>query len=214
MSNSDSPIGRTYDPKKLLSDKIIKSVFDEFRDVAGKIFGQNLEFGFVVGGAAGGYAVEDQDIDFFICINRHNDVQYKNWLAWYFKLHDKYGLKPDRTDPGEIVERDTLIEKLKFVRHRPLRPVIETFYEYEAIVWGDMLTGNKAAMVGSLEKLNLILEIVEDLPQRWRIQILKMIGNKVSLETAKLSTTRLFRHAITYLKEGNNTRPNSLISEG
>jgi predicted nucleotidyltransferase len=197
---SDTPGQRVYDAAKLLSEWCVQGIFDRFREDVPDIFGENLEFGFVFGGAAKGYAVANQDIDFFICLRCWDERAVERFRRWYFELHAELGLVPDRRDPGEAMTLARLEEKLEFVRAQPLRRVIETYYEYEAIVWADVLTSAKAAVIGDAAMLERICRRCECLPQRWRRELLGFAGDGVDREITKLPVTRLFRRYVKYLK--------------
>jgi hypothetical protein len=204
---SDSPTGRKYDPSQLLPTSTIESVFRRFRSEVPALFAETIGFGFVFGGAAKGYAVQNQDIDFFICLREEDTQGTKRFQRWYFDLHEEFGLLPDRSDPGEVMTAARLAQKVEYVRVRPVRPVIETYFEYEALVWADVLSGEKAARIGDLNLLESFVCKCEALPQRWRKELLSMAGPSVDIEVAKLPTTRLFRRYVKYLKHGDNSLP-------
>jgi hypothetical protein len=204
---SDSPAARIYRPAHLLGASVVQQVLTEFRDAVPRLFGGDLCFGFVFGGFAKGHAVRDQDADCFICVRAINPVALSTFHEWYFDLHARHRLTPDRTDPGEIMTSERLLEKLRFLREHRLRTRIETYYEYEAIVWADALAGPRAASVGDLNDLETKVMLCETLPQRWRAELLALVGASADLETAKLPLTRLFRRLVHYEKHGDNSRP-------
>ncbi|WP_371171202.1 hypothetical protein [Aliiroseovarius sp. 2305UL8-7] len=201
MLLSDDPDTRVYEPSKLLPLEVIQAVFDEFRRDVPVIFGENLSFGFCMGGFAKGYAVNNQDADFFVCLRHKRRAEVEVFHKWYFDLHERYELVPDIKDPGEIMSEPELFEKLSFVSSRVLRDTIESYFEYEAIVWADIISGAKAAVIGHLDKLNEYEVMCELLPQRWRMELFEMIGDDLDIETAKLPISRLFKRAINYQKK-------------
>lgn len=205
--------GRVFTPKKLLAPQIVRDVYTDFRKNVPAIFDDNLVFGFIFGGFAKGFAAQDQDADFFLCLHHLNPKQIENFHAWYFDLHRKYGFAPDLETPGSIGSLEHVIEKLEFAIKTPLRQVIETSYEKQCIVWADLMTGEKAAKIGDISTLNDLEQKCEGLPQRWRQELLAFQGANADLETAKLPITRLFRKTITYLKQGDNMSPPSLNAE-
>lgn len=204
---SDTPKGRVYDNRRLLKPEVIVAVYEEFRRETPRIFGEDLAFGFIFGGFAKGYAVENQDADMLLCLHRMAEPRLERFREWYFDLHRRYQLTPDRNDPGEVMTPQRLEEKLLYAAATPLRPVIETYYEYEAIVWADVLVGEKAAFIGDLAILDAMTRLCDGLPQRWRGEMLRFHGDVPDPEVAKLPTTRLFRRSVTYLKEGDNSPP-------
>ena len=90
LNQVDSTDNRYFDPARLIDPPKLAEVFREFRQVAPDIFGENLAFGFVFGGFAKGYAVENQDADFFICLLRDNQRQLEIGREWYFDLLKRY----------------------------------------------------------------------------------------------------------------------------
>ena len=204
---TDEVVGRIYNPREMLEPKVLKEIYDRFRNDVPPIFGNNLVFGFLFGGFAKGYAVKDQDADFYICLKEENAEQIANFREWYFNLHAHYDFAPDVEIPGSISTWAHLNEKINFAVQTPLRPVIETSYEKQCIVWGDIMSGEKAAKIGDLNKLNEIEVCCEGLTQRWRMELLRILGEKADLEASKLPITRLFRKAITYQKIGDRNLP-------
>jgi hypothetical protein len=212
FKNIDTVEGRTYDPSKLLDHKIMIKVYDEFREAVPRIFGNNLVFGFVFGGFAKGYAVNNQDADFFISLHDYYLEQIAEFHEWYFDLHERYGFAPDLEMPGSITTLAHLQEKISYAARTPLRPVIESSYEKQCIVWADLMSGEKAAKIGDLNALNEIEVSCEGITQRWRKELLTMLGEKATLDIAKLPITRLFRHSVKYLKEGDRMIPPAPLS--
>lgn len=200
MLKSDTHGQRVFDHRQLLDAETIKSVYAEVRSAVPEIFGANLAFAFIFGGFAKGYAVRDQDCDIFICLKADHPEQIARFRHWYFDLHDRYGLTPDRNDPGEIMVLDDLVRRLSNLRNIEIRPVIETFDDYETIVWGDVMTDQKAVLLGDTGILADCMQICEGLPQAWRRALLQIGGEDLPLEVTKLPTTRLFRRFVKYLK--------------
>lgn len=198
----DTVAGRQYNPDLLLDPETILIVFDEFKTVAQQIFKKNLAFGFVFGGFAKGYAIKGQDIDMFICLFDENSDEILRFQQWYFDVHRRFDLAPDVQWPGEITTVSHLKEKLLFLKSVRLRPIIETNYEYEAIVWGDIFCDMKGAKIGDLGLLNEMENLCAGLSQKWRKELIAMHPTPIELETAKLPLTRLFRRLVKYQKTG------------
>jgi hypothetical protein len=184
---------------RLLHEHRIAAVGDEFRRVAPELFGDDLVFGFLCGGFAKGYATESHDADFFVCVRALPSGAFERYRRWYVDLHHRRGIAPDERDPGEVVLLSSLEEKIGWVSTRHVRPEIPTYYEYEAIVWADMLSGPKIAKVGDLHRLAVLERQVEVLPQRWRSDILRDAG--ADAETLwTLPLTLLFEQRVRYTK--------------
>lgn len=192
---TDSTIGRIYKPELLLSIDIIKAIFERFRYDIPAIFGDNLAFGCIVGGFAKGYAVSDQDVDMFVCLREIDEDKVKLYRDFYFTIHEEFDLVPDRGKPGEIMTLGRLFQKIALINHRSLRGKIESYYEYEGLLWTEMLTGPKAAVVGDLTILNKVQEECELLPQKWRKEVYHLMGPKINEELAKLPIQRLIKAA-------------------
>ena len=128
---TDSPTNRVYQPRLMLNYEIVRTAFQRFKNEVPQIFGSNLCFGFVFGGFAKGYAVANQDMDFFICLHQPDPEAVSAFHSWYFAIHNEFNLIPDRDDPGEITTLATLEEKIALIKAKPLRPVINSYYEYE-----------------------------------------------------------------------------------
>ena len=103
-----------------------------------------------------------------------------------------------------------LREKIQFAVNHNLRPIIESYYEYQAIVWADIMSGSKAAKIGDLKILDSLEQVCELLPQRWRRELLEILGPQTDPEVAKLPITRLFRRCVTYEKKGDRFTPPTL----
>lgn len=205
--DTDSTVNRVYDPSLLLEIDIVKAILQRFRYDIPIIFGDSLAFAFVVGGFAKGYAVSDQDIDMFICVYDLDETKIKKYHDFYFNLHSEFNLVPDRGKPGEVMTLGRLFQKIALVNHRKLRAKIESYYEYEGLLWTEMITGAKSAMIGNLEVLSKVEAECELLPQKWRKEIYELMGDKIDIETAKLPIQRLMKVArrlgyMEYLKEG------------
>jgi hypothetical protein len=193
---------RQYDPSKLIDHCKVVCIMDTFAREVPDFFGKNLSFGFVFGGFAKGYATADHDLDCFICLKNFNDKQVSNFREWYFSVHSQYDLSPDIEMPGSIMDEKHLSEKLRFAIANPLKPTIESSYEKQSIVWADIMLGEKASKIGDLTQLNSFEHMVRGLNQRWRKELIAILGEEVDLETAKLPITRLFRKSVKYLKKG------------
>ena len=149
---SDTPGQRVFDARKLIEPTVVTEIYGEFRRAAPGFFGGDLVFAFIFGGFAKGYAVQNQDVDIFVCARRAASAPTDKFRSWYFDLHARYDLIPDRADPGEVMSPERLEEKLLFAAQTPVRAEVQTYYEYEAIVWADILCGEKAAVVGDDER--------------------------------------------------------------
>ena len=204
---SDTPGQRVFDARKLIEPTVVTEIYGDCRRAAPGVFGGDLVFAFIFGGFAKGYAVQNQDVDIFVCARRAASAPTDKFRSWYFDLHARYDLIPDRADPGEVMSPERLEEKLLFAAQTPVRAEVQTYYEYEAIVWADILCGEKAAVVGDARALMRMTDICDGLPQRWRRELLGLAGTPIEAEIAKLPTTRLFRKFVRYLKQGDNTKP-------
>jgi hypothetical protein len=203
----DCEDSRQYDPSKLIDQSRAVEIMDNFSREAPSFFGENLLFGFVFGGFAKGYATTDHDLDCFICLKSYDESQVANFHEWYFSLHAEYDLAPDIEMPGSIMDQRHLSEKLNFATTNPLKPTIESNYEKQAIVWADIMLGEKACKIGNFAELNSFEHTVRGLNQRWRKELITILGDEVDLETTKLPITRLFRKSVKYLKKGDRLLP-------
>lgn len=210
---TDSTEGRIFNKELLLKEDIVKAILSRFRYDIPPLFGTNLAFAFVAGGFAKGYAVEDQDIDMFICVRKYDEDQVKSFNEYYIKLHEEFDLVPDMSKPGELMTLGRLAQKIALVNARKLRPIIESYYEYEGLLWTEMLTGVRAAQIGDMNLLNQFVELCETLPQKWRHDVYNLIGENIDINIAKLPIHRLIKFArqngyITYKKYGKGVANN------
>ena len=190
-------------------DVIKNDIYREFELEIKNIFGENLIFGFIFGGFSKGYATNKHDIDMFICLENRNDEQEKKFQEFYFRLHNKFGLPPDFIDPGEITTLNHLADVVKLLKAYQIRRVVRTFDEYEAIVWGDIFSGEVSCIVGDASAFQSIQNACLEFPAQWRAQLLKLVDQKTleaegrlnpGEQLEDLNTTRLFRRCVTYLK--------------
>jgi len=180
---------------RYVAPEVVEQVGLEFTKRVPLLTGKNLSFAFIFGSFAKGYAKYSHDIDMFICLKNESSKNRKALNEFYFELHQKYGLAPDETDPGEIMTKSLLSEKLTMARDCILRPVIETYEEYEALCWAEILAGTAVGLCGDLTSYSECKMSVNSLPQRWRIEIFSMIDDPISVEAQRLSTLRLMKYA-------------------
>jgi len=193
--------------KEYLSKEIIDDIVFNFSNVVPNIFRESLLFCFICGGFAKGYATNQHDIDMFICVKEVPEKEFMDdFLNWYFSIHKKWGLPPDCKYPGEIVVIKTLEEKINFLSHRRLRRTIKTFYEYEAILWTDMISGKKIGLIVQDDVFFILEKTCKGLERRWREEVAQALG----LTPHVLGDTdlrRLFKKFLVYKKKGKNNPP-------
>jgi hypothetical protein len=183
-----------------IPESIKKIVESEFRVGIQNIFKDNLIFGLIFGGFGKGYASQNHDIDMFILVNKIDPAQKLEFTDWYFALHDKFGFKPDPIDPGEVAELGDLLNRITLLEASHIRPVIETYYEYEGIVWVDALSeGNRGLTIVNKDISEEIFRRAKSLNTRWREEILS-IRTDPPESLASLDLRRLFKGHIKYLK--------------
>lgn len=165
------------------------------------LIGQSLVFGFIFGGFAKGYATISHDIDMFICVRHLDADSVSRFRHWYFDIHREFRLTPDLNDPGEVLTLADLEKRIAFLEITPLRKEIETYYEYEAIVWADVMSEAKIAIVGDVSELAELEFRCKELAKRWRNEVRAILGVENEDAIANLDLRRLFKKAITYLKK-------------
>jgi hypothetical protein len=191
----------------LLDERKVADALRSFREDVPRVFGDELVFGFVSGGFAKGYATSEHDIDAFVCVRELRVEASSAFRAWYLDAHRALGVAPDLRDPGEIVPFARLTEKIEWVRTRHLAREVQTYYEYEAVVWADMLSGAKAARIGDIARLAEMEAACELLPQRWRADILSRAEPSRLGELWTLPLALLCEKEVRYAKRGDNTMP-------
>jgi predicted nucleotidyltransferase len=191
-----------------LPASVVDNIANEFSVVATSIFRNNLLFAFIFGGFAKGYATVHHDIDMFVCVDSYIVDEIERFRAWYLAIHSHFSLPPDDRYPGEIVAKSLLDEKVRFLEGRPLKPEIETLYEYEAILWTDALSGRKLSVVGDRSALAIFERRCSRLEELWRSEVSEMLGQPAPELFAHLDLRRLFKKVpIVYHKLGDNTKP-------
>lgn len=141
------------------------------------LFQENLLFGFICGGFAKGYWDEHHDIDTFICvrnpIERRVALQY---LRWYHDIHHKHGFPPDDSYPGEIAEKNILLERLAILHNFHLNLEVSSIDAKEAILWADMIVGKKMAIIGNdLDLLDSLQKAYGGYPEKWKREVLELL---------------------------------------
>jgi hypothetical protein len=183
----------------------VTAIEAEFRSTVPLIFRDRLGFAFIFGGFGKGYAGWGHDIDMFIAAaGPPADAQIEDFKVWYMDVHRRHDLPPDPIHPGEVVTIDDLHRRLTLLEGRNIRPVIETQYEYEAILWADALIERKLGLLrgpctsaGDLERT---LTRAARLGNRWRSEMLD-IRLENPRQLAQLDLRRLFKGYVKYLKQ-------------
>lgn len=186
---------RRFDARDLLSADRVRAVLRDSRDLLRTHVDRANGFGFVFGGFAKGYATATHDVDLFVCLRRLDEQSIIDIRRDYFLLHERHSLQPDNDDPTEIMSIDQLQTRLALAASRSLRPVIETYEEYEAICWAEIIVGAVAEFVGESDLFFSLREQIAHLPQKWRIEVLGLMPPPIETEVAKLSTLRLLKVA-------------------
>jgi hypothetical protein len=136
----------------------------------------------------------------FVCLKTIDQRQVAQFHDWYFELHDRFGLKPDCNDPGEVVTHDNLIEKLEFAERIAVRRCFRSYYAYEAIVWTDLLSDRKLAVTGDEVAVALYELRCWRLMRRWRLELLELARVSDMTVTHDMATTLLFERLVHYEK--------------
>jgi hypothetical protein len=191
-------------PARVFPSELLLAIEEEFADRVPKLFGASLGFAFIFGGFGKGYGGWGHDVDMFVCVTKACDGQARAFHEWYFDLHERTGLPPDIIYPGEIVEIDDLHRRIQLLESRTIRPVIETQYEYEAILWVDALIESKKAFTQgpAVDEglVNAMLGQAAALNKKWRARMLD-IRPETAAEQDKLDLRRLFKGHVAYLKQ-------------
>jgi predicted nucleotidyltransferase len=186
---------RRFDAHDLLSAAQVRAILRDSRALLQAHVDRANGFGFVFGGFAKGYATASHDIDLFVCLRRLDEQSITDIRRDYFLLHERHSLQPDNDDPAEIMSIDQLQARLALATGRPLRPVIETYEEYEAICWAEIIVGAVAEFVGDSDLFFSLREQIAHLPQKWRVEVLNLMPPPIEVEVAKLSILRLLKVA-------------------
>lgn len=162
--------------RKETEEKIRK----DFMNGACKIFGNNLAFGFICGGFAKGFWDNNHDIDIFICVRKPISKETaKKYLKWYYHLHKKHHFPPDDDYPGEIVELDVLQKKLKLLHALKLTLKVIDINIREAILWADMLVGEKMGLLCNTPQVFSTLQReYENYPEKWKSEVLLLVSEE------------------------------------
>lgn len=200
-----------------MPDSLTEEIADEFPLAIQEIFGSQLCFGFVFGGFGKGYGGPGHDVDMFIVCREVTSATRSAFTRWYLTFHERLGLPADLQYPGEVVLLDDLIARLDYLEQTPIRPVIESLYEYEAILWTDALSEPHLALVEGpaidpLEADNLMKRAF-CLALTWRAEVMRWRPENLA-KLVDLDLRRLFRGHITYLKLAMPVPPAPYHSDG
>ena len=186
----------------------MNGMFDEaitraFPPAIRRIFEDQLCFGFVFGGFGKGYGGPGHDIDMFVAVNQLAASAQAEFVSWYMALHQELRLPPDLEYPGELVLLGDLERRIRFLEASHIRPVIESQYEYESILWVDALSEEKLAFVSGpgidMEQLDQLMKRAYSLMLKWRSEVILWRPEPLS-ELKKLDLRRLFKGHVSYLK--------------
>lgn len=184
-----------------LPSRAVREIVQQFEPAVPEFFGDTLVFGFIFGGFAKGYATASHDIDMLVCVQEARDPSVHQFRTWYYDVHQKFGLQPDCIDFGETLVEADLLKRLTLLEATPLRHEIETYYEYESILWCDVISGPKIGVVGDAHAVSEYEARCSALMERWRDEAIIMLGIRDREGVAHLDLRRLFKRAITYLKK-------------
>ena len=162
---------------RLIPASTVAAIRDRFVGEVPEIFGSNFVFGFIFGGVAKGYADLDHDIDTFICVHRTDRSAEQIFRRWYFDLHNDFEMKADESDSGEVMTLYNLSQRVNYVLNTPFRLTIDSYFEYEAIVWVDILADQKIGVAGDLLRLKHFEKLCGPMPAVWRSTILDSLEN-------------------------------------
>ena len=194
-----------------VSSEIVEEIQCEFVKNVTRIFRENLAFAFIFGGFGKGYATTAHDVDMFVCLFTEASKEcISEFRDWYFALHAKYRFPPDYKYPGEVVTLQMITEKALFLQKRCFRQVIETYYEYEAIIWCDALSERKIGLIVNDDAYYTLKEIADTTFKSWRFQIYRdWLYSEHIDELEKLDLRRLFKKAgIRYMHKTNTLEKN------
>lgn len=184
-------------------EDVVLAIGEEFESTVPAIFGEHLGFAFIFGGFGKGYAGWDHDVDMFVCLDRVDHDYRATFARWYLQLHGRFGLPPDLGYPGELVVAKDLDNRLALLERRNIRPIVESLYEYEAILWADGLIEKKLGFVAgpalTEDQVMRFLDRAYALGRRWRVTMEKL-RPEPACELAELDLRRLFKGYVKYLK--------------
>ncbi len=101
----------------------------------------------------------------------------KKYLKWYYRLHKKHNFPPDDDYPGEIVELAVLQEKLKLLHTLKLELKITDVDIREAILWADMLVGEKVGLLcNTLQVFSALQKEYVSYPEKWKNEVLLLLS--------------------------------------
>lgn len=186
-----------------MSEALRSEIAAHFPEAVSRIFGEKLCLAFVFGGFGKGYGGPGHDIDMFVLLDELVPEARDEFVAWYLEFHARLGLPPDREYPGELVLLDDLEGRIAYLERAEIRPVIESQYEYEAILWVDALSENKLAFVPGTaideHRGEQLLKRAYSLMLRWRSQVVLWRPEPISV-LRELDLRRLFKGHVRYLK--------------
>jgi predicted nucleotidyltransferase len=187
-----------------VSETLNEAITRAFPPAVQRIFKDRLCFGFVFGGFGKGYGGPGHDIDMFVAVNELAPSAREEFVSWYIALHEELGLPPDLQYPGELVLLQDLECRIRFLESSHIRPVIESQYEYESILWVDAMSERKLAFVSGpaidARQLDQLMKRAYSLMLRWRSEVILWRPEPLS-DLQKLDLRRLFKGHVSYLKQ-------------
>ena len=121
-----------------------------FKETVLKIFKENLVFAYIFGSYARNRAKSFSDIDTFVCVQRKDDKQIRQYLEWIFEISEVFGKIPDFRYPVEIVEFGQLENAVKSFDDLTLAADINSADKYDSMIWLHSLSHYKIALVGEI----------------------------------------------------------------
>lgn len=164
-----------------------------FRDAAARAFPGRLRFGFICGSVAAGSGTARSDIDMLICLKRRDRRSERSFLRWYFAIHRRAGMTPDRRWKFECVGSPALARALDHLRTAAVPAGIWDASSADALVWACMLLDPRIGFVGNRHACMDFTETARRALQHWRTKVLARLrefpANRLSRELSVLCRT-------------------------
>lgn len=167
-------------------DKQIDPIISDFQELAKKLFGENLVFGFIFGSAAKGKlkveGPDRDDLDTFICINKEDKVATEAYIKKLGDLHHKYNLKVDGVFPAEIMTLATLEKTIGSLENIVVSvDKVVSGDEFDHMFWVHALTDKKIGFVGNGKVMSRLITNGSPYIYKWSGQIIEQLKKKDAL---------------------------------
>lgn len=148
-----------------------QQIHDAIRDIYGI---SNVETAFITGSIPAGKARSDSDVDIFVC---HKDTidfreqKKKEFVEFYFDLHERLGREPDPISPGEVLSFSELDGAVQTIEIVAPSATLHEREDFDAICWAGMLVSKRDELIPNSPAIDSLQKVSRAIIYRWALSL-------------------------------------------